>query len=1120
MVLQSMTTELDSVRAFCRRYCATAVVRGVLFKTLVLGTITLASLSLVQLTFALFPWIALPFAWDGIMILSVTGIAAICLYDGVLHRLRNADAAAMIEKRASLPHPWLSLSLELASGAKEPSAADTAAGSGLDSLVFERAYECLAMCPASVSLRISWHKPLLFFMSLATFIGTMTLLEPSCADFWELPVTYFQPVRATVRPGNVLVRSGAALTLTCIPGSASFPSCRLAITPLDGTVGFSRIISADPARGLFSHTIPAVSSSFIYQFTIGNSAFPSDTVRVAARPYLTALQIRLFPPAYTGVRPAVLSEGQGNFAAYPGTRAEIRITAPFALSSSRLITSDADTIPMTVSAAEASCIMVIDRRRTFTFALADTLGQTSDSVPLYSMEIIPDMPPVISFVKPGANATCMPAMAETLVVEAIDDMGLRSLAVTTRKNRAEGAFVAFARTFDKRDTAQKAISAGLYLDLNRFSLYPGDTLFYWATACDNRTFGPAQCTATDTFFFRVPGFEEIHETIAAEQDATEAAVRTVRKKQDDLRKTVSSLMQSAKNKQSLSWEQTQIAKDLESAVKAQGDSLQKAMESFKQAVDKIKQQQSMPPELLAKMDQVQKEIENLRKQFGDSLLFKMPDAQSPPQVSLHDLRESLEKFKAMLPDLSQRLDNTLKFLSMLKRDSALAKLSAEAQRLAKEQQDIASSKEPLGQCLAKQEKQSSGVDSLLADIGKAAEPKGDSSLFSKNDLSTLSEIVPLQKSMQTDLVAHSLPQPSAMRRMSGSLMSLSENLQNLQSSAMARKLEAERATLLAMAHDALSLSSWQRQVRDGAASSPVVDAGEAASHETTLLQSLLKSKEKLDRLAMVSPRSIMSIKKGYDDAARSIERSLSFLTQRFGPFMSDDPQASLDMLAKAVFDAISDMNNQPQSGGSGAGMMMQALRRLSGKQAMLNAMTGELLKKMLGPGGSEGGREGNGRKEGKAGNGAADEKARQEAQAAQQGIADELKKLADKYGHDAGTSLDQRTRELEAEARRLARQLENPTQDLPDRQDRFLSRMLESTLSQHRQDEGKEDRVSQSAKTIFGTVQQSQDGLTATGTDAFYRLRQRAFLGNFPESYRFSVKNYFDSLGVLYLKGK
>ena len=98
---------------------------------------------------------------------------------------------------------------------------------------------------------------------------------------------------------------------------------------------------------------------------------------------------------------------------------------------------------------------------------------------------------------------------------------------------------------------------------------------------------------------------------------------------------------------------------------------------------------------------------------------------------------------------------------------------------------------------------------------------------------------------------------------------------------------------------------------------------------------------------------------------------------------------------------------------------------------------------------------------------------------------------------------------------------DNPSQELRDRQDRFLSRLLETSLSQHKQDEGKEERVSQSAKNVFSPKQQDASPAAASyDFDTYYRLRQRAFTGNFPESYRFSVKNYFDSLGVLFLKEK
>jgi hypothetical protein len=80
--------------------------------------------------------------------------------------------------------------------------------------------------------------------------------------------------------------------------------------------------------------------------------------------------------------------------------------------------------------------------------------------------------------------------------------------------------------------------------------------------------------------------------------------------------------------------------------------------------------------------------------------------------------------------------------------------------------------------------------------------------------------------------------------------------------------------------------------------------------------------------------------------------------------------------------------------------------------------------------------------------------------------------------------------------------------------------MLQASLSMHKQDEGKEERKSQSAKNVFPLDAGKTDGAAFNDRDAFFRLRQKAFSGNFPEAYRYAVKNYFDSLGVLFLKEK
>jgi paraquat-inducible protein B len=149
------------------------------------------------------------------------------------------------------------------------------------------------------------------------------------------------------------------------------------------------------------------------------------------------------------------------------------------------------------------------------------------------------------------------------------------------------------------------------------------------------------------------------------------------------------------------------------------------------------------------------------------------------------------------------------------------------------------------------------------------------------------------------------------------------------------------------------------------------------------------------------------------------------------------------------------------------------------------------------------------------------EKARQEAQNAQRKIADELDKLIKKYaksGYDQ--SAEKRLDELSREAHRLDEMLSNPRPDVRDKQNQFLTRMLQSALSMNKRDETKEDRKSEMAKNVFSEKNILHSGNEMLGPDAFYMLKRRALQGVFPESYRSAVNTYFDSLGVIYLKNK
>ena len=188
---------------------------------------------------------------------------------------------------------------------------------------------------------------------------------------------------------------------------------------------------------------------------------------------------------------------------------------------------------------------------------------------------------------------------------------------------------------------------------------------------------------------------------------------------------------------------------------------------------------------------------------------------------------------------------------------------------------------------------------------------------------------------------------------------------------------------------------------------------------------------------------------------------------------------------------------------------MPGLRKISGKQAAINSATQTMLQQML----SE-----NFGKNGKTPGKKTGNSLRKEAQTAQLELAEQLRQLEKQYGNNAGESLKNRVKELEKEAERLAKMLKNPQPGISDHQERFLVRLLQTTLSINKQGKGKNKRKSTASSIIFSQPQKLTSEKVFKDSDSFFRIRSNALSGNYPESYRLHIQEYFDSLGVLFLK--
>jgi predicted RNA-binding protein with EMAP domain len=841
---------------------------------------------------------------------------------------------------------------------------------------------------------------------------------------------------------------------------------------------------------------------------MGARLFPAETVHVAAQPSIYSMRIRVTPPAYVGLPAVLLQEGQGTFSAFAGSAALFSLSAPGPLARAAFCPSAGDTVFFNVNGNEARGDVKLLRPCSYTFSLIDTFGQHGDSMPPFFIDRIADEAPLVHFLKPGINKELTPALAETLWIEALDDIGIKECSLRWRKN-SEPHDTAHVRDL-LGNRPQTELRRQMVWDVRELSLYPGDTLFYWAYVRDNDPYDTTHFSVSHTYWLRLPTFEEIHERLVRQQDATEHSLQSAQEKQDALRSTLSDLMKSTKGKESLTWEQKQIVNDIKESLKAQSDTLHKAVEALKRTIEQLKEHGLSSKDIIDKMDKVRKALEDLARDYGDSLLFERP--RQNESVGMQELKESLEKFRKLLPDLAQRLDNALKYLDMLRRDRQLADLAERAEKYGKEQMDLAA-RSPKGPPWNERQKELiKKIEDLLSDVSRQSDSGSQSPLFSKEEVPSLQ-----QATSQLQAMKNGFPQTNAraeaMERMSAELFSLAQNLRDLQSSAMAAKLKKEKEALMEMAHDALNMAQWQEEMAIESRQSHA--RGKTAQAQQALKQALFNSAGNLNKLAMTPPQTVRHLMKRFDDAGTDIDKSIDAIKNAPDAFDAmKAAEGGLNGLAFSLLEAAAAMEGEAQGGGMGE--MMGGFQRLSGKQAMINFATGQILRQMLGEGddAQKAGEGGEGRSSGQI------EKARKEAQQAQQAIADALQKLADSYGKEAGDGMNKKARDLEEEARRLARMLENPTPEIQDRQQRFLSRMLQTTLSMHKQDEGKEKRKSQSVKGVFSENVQKPAPGEFSDRDAFFQMRQKAFSGNFPESYRFSIKRYFDSLGVLFLKEK
>ncbi|PYQ52298.1 MAG: hypothetical protein DMF78_11535 [Acidobacteria bacterium] len=332
-----------------------------------------------------------------------------------------------------------------------------------------------------------------------------TILSPAflrhAAPFLLAPwsVRAASPYSIDVDPGNATVPRGGNQAVTARLSGFDAEKAELAVR--SGAAGDWKRwpMTAESGTGAFRFVLfalDAASDYYVEASGVRSSVFRLD---VADIPYVKRVDLEYHFPAYTGL-PAQAVPDTGDVAALQGTEVHVRVTPTMKVPAARLAIDGAEPRAMVVAPdGTLTAAFEVQKEGFYRVELAGRDGRLKAGSPDYTIDVLKDQPPSVSFTRPGRDTKVTSIEEVFTELKAEDDFGVARAELVYSVNGGPEKTLAL-----HQGRARKSVSAGHTFFLEELSLEPGDFISYFARAADE---SPAHQTATtDIYFMEVRPF--------------------------------------------------------------------------------------------------------------------------------------------------------------------------------------------------------------------------------------------------------------------------------------------------------------------------------------------------------------------------------------------------------------------------------------------------------------------------------------------------------------------------------------------------------------------------------------------------------------------------------------
>ena len=848
----------------------------------------------------------------------------------------------------------------------------------------------------------------------------------------------------------------------------------------------------------------------------------SDTVviPVKTRPFIKNLEVRWFPPVYSGLPSGSALDKRGDVAALFGSRVSIFIEADRNLDAADLaIFPDVhpetpSTISIPVQKNRAAIEFVLRESGHYNILLRDRDGITNAAPVDYGLWPIPDEIPTVDILYPPTDAELNESMMIPIKGQARDDfsvvrmrLGYRILkAGSCDSTREADPFIWNKIPFD-------ALGGGSFLaeylwDLTALNLIPGDVILYRLEAMDNDAVSGPKLAYSAVLRLLFPTLEEIFARMEEGQDDQMTDARETLDQSKALKKELDALHEELKRNPDLSWEERKKVAEMVKRQEEMAKRIEQMSEQAEQLIHQMEENNLLSAETLQKYQELQKLISEV---MTPELLQAMQKLQEALQKQdPEELRRAVEQFSLNQEQFLQQMEKTLTILKQLQMEMKLDELTKRAEKLLEKQQDVNRSLNDLNreEALPKQ----AGTEAELQREMQAFEREFQKTreLLKESPYSPEESLQEAQQLLDENQFPQEMGQMSQELR-SGQTKSAQKKGSKIQSGlaqltqkmkqAKQQMMDASKKDLTdalkKVAHDLLELSFQEENLLKSSAG---MDKASPRFRSQAEAQQLLKNQlertaEELFKLSQKSFFITPQIGFALKQAFQGMDQALSGYTARNPQSVTRQQQSAMGGLNRAVMEIGQSLEQLSQSSSStGFSEMMEQLAKMAGEQGQINQGTMALIPGGTNPGGLS-----------------PEQQAAMSRLAAQQ---EALRRQLEQWNQTSRQSqqLLGRLGELGQEMQEIVNDLKNQQVDerTLKRQEKILTRLLDAQRSV-REQEYRRERISRTAEGVYphrtpGAVDENESN------DETRDLLLRALKEGYTRDYQQLIREYFEAL--------